>query len=277
MTGRTRRFPTSERVAEEYCRTSFTNYVVYLFHIATYDFARPQIAGGRVLDFGCGTGYGASRISGECREIIGVDISADAIAIATERYDARNLQFKQIGRVEDGPIPFATSSFDAVLSFQVIEHIAEPRVYLREIVRVLRPGGVAIIATPDRRTRLRPRQRPWNRFHVTEYDPKSLEQLIAHDFDQVQFFTMSAERVIFERELQRTQRLRRFTYPFTFPGAPDLWRQFGLRSLKLADTLGQRLRLRQTPSEQFDFDESVITIHPGRALGLNIVAVAHLR
>ena len=70
-------------------------------------------------------------------------------------------------------MPFADASFGAVLSFQVIEHLDRPDAYLAEASRVLAPGGVLLLATPDRATRLYSWQQPWNRFHVTEYDGRA--------------------------------------------------------------------------------------------------------
>ena len=59
--------PTSERVSEEPYRTGpDSDYLIYLFHIATYDFAVPFVSGRHVLDFGCGTGYGTHRIAAAC-------------------------------------------------------------------------------------------------------------------------------------------------------------------------------------------------------------------
>lgn len=269
---------TGERVDEQRYRSNALDYGIYLFHLATYDFARPLVGGGRVLDFGCGTGYGTKHISATCREIVGVDISAEAIAVAAERYVADNLAFRQIERVEVAAAPFDSSSFDAVLSFQVIEHISEPDAYLREIVRLLRPGGVAVFATPDRRTRLGPGQRPWNRFHVTEYDPPSLQSLLARHFDEVDLFTMSAEPRLLGPELRRARRLRFLTYPFTWPGAPEPWRQLGLRTLKAAEAASRRARSKlgthDGDSPDFQIDASAVMVRPGATDGINVLAVA---
>ena len=145
--------PTGERVIEEHYRGSAEDYLIYLFHIVTYDFAMPIVHGARVLDFGCGSGYGTARIASGCDAVIGVDISQDAIAFAGSRYHSENLSYRVVEPVEKAPLPFNDNSFDCVLSFQVIEHVIDPDAYLWEVLRVLRPGGKFIIATPDRSTR----------------------------------------------------------------------------------------------------------------------------
>jgi 2-polyprenyl-3-methyl-5-hydroxy-6-metoxy-1,4-benzoquinol methylase len=157
---------TGERVvAEHYVRTR-ESYLIYIMHIVTYNYARSYVIGKDVLDMGCGTGYGTALIADSCLSISGVDISDEAIAYAKEKYQHPNLAYKTIHKVEDAPLPFADQKFDVVLSFQVIEHISDTRTYLTEIQRVLKPGGVFIVATPDRSTRLLPFQRPWNRYHA---------------------------------------------------------------------------------------------------------------
>src|SRR3954464_15382698 len=140
-----------ERLAVDADRSSESDYLIYLFHVATYDFAIPYVTGRRVLDLGCGTGYGTARVAPVCTDIVGVDISSDAIDAATREFGDR---FRLIEPVERAPLPFADRAFDVVLSFQVIEHVPDARAYLGEIDRVLTDDGVFLCATPDRGTRL---------------------------------------------------------------------------------------------------------------------------
>src|SRR5690606_4123973 len=75
----------------------------------------------------------------------------------------------------------ADNSFDTVVSFQVIEHIKDDRLFLQEIHRVLRPGGIAMITTPNRSMSLT--RNPW---HVREYLPAELKGLVAGIFPRVE-------------------------------------------------------------------------------------------
>jgi SAM-dependent methyltransferase len=194
--------------------------------------------------------------------------------------------------VDDGPLPFADGSFDVVLSFQVIEHVPDPGRYLAEARRVLTDDGVMIVATPDRRTRLLPGQRPWNRYHLAEYAPHELSAMLCRQFGQVELNGMSADEAIIGRELARSRALKWATLPFTFPGAPERLRQAGLGRLKSVKAWMRRgdAAMRQSPGipegngggaghvpvapAYYPYDETAITIGPGRYPSVNIVAVA---
>lgn len=264
---------TSERVIEEHYVLSRESYLIYLMHVATYNNAIEYISGKEVLDLGCGTGYGTALIADKCTSICGVDISDEAVAYATEKYRAHNLAYKTIRKVEDAPLPFDDSSFDVVLSFQVIEHIPDPATYLEEIRRVLRPGGIFIVATPDRATRLLPLQRPWNKFHVHEYSDRELVGLVSRYFSDVQLLNMSGTRYILDMELMRTKRLMWLTLPFTFPLVPERFRILGLGFLMRLKEMCSRTPIDTAPSA-YEFDIDDIRIGEGLSPSVNLIVRA---
>lgn len=245
--------------------------MIYLCHLATYDFAAPFAAGNRVLDFGCGTGYGTHRLSGGCASIVGVDISDDAVAFAQERYHAPNLSYQAIRPLPEHQAPFDEGSFDVITSFQVVEHIWEVASYVDELHRLLAPGGTAIVATPDRATRLFRGQRPWNRYHVVEYDDASFRQVLRARFPSVEMHYMGAEPDVEALELRRARLLRLATYPITFPSAPERWRARGLDLLKALQTR----RSRTAPATPIDhgFDLDAVHLSSVPRPSLNLVAV----
>jgi SAM-dependent methyltransferase len=110
--------------------------------------ALPQGACGNLLEAGCGTGIEAANLLrlAPGLKIHGVDISSVLLADATARPDATNALFYQAALEQ---LPFADCVFDYISSHEVIEHVEDPAVVLREFWRVLKPGGVCAIATPN--------------------------------------------------------------------------------------------------------------------------------
>src|SRR3546814_14268249 len=105
-----------------------------------------------------------------------MDVAGYAIAYAKSHYTNENLHFLKVQA--DSPLPYPAASFDVVLSFQVIEHVLDDDAYLREARRILKPGGTLVVITPDRKNRLLPGQKPWNRWHVREYGMSDLVERI---------------------------------------------------------------------------------------------------
>jgi SAM-dependent methyltransferase len=266
--------PTGERLIEEMYLDSPERYLIYLFHIATYKFARIYTDGKVVLDYGCGSGYGTNLIAASCKNIIGVDIAREAIEYAKSRYQANNLAYRQIEKAHKSPLPFADATFDTVLSFQVIEHIAEANSYLSEIYRVLKPGGTFLCATPDRSTRfLIPWQKPWNIWHVHEYDGAGLKQALSPFFPSLELLHMGGTADVLKIELRRTQKIMWLTLPFTLPFIPEAIRTTALKWLKrLASQRKSKHKMAARPV--FSFGESDIRIAPEVSPSVNLIAVA---
>jgi SAM-dependent methyltransferase len=261
----------SERVTESDSCSDPISYLIYCCHTATYDFARAQLSG-RVLDFGCGTGYGTRRLADNVASVVGVDVGRGAIEYARTTYCHPNLDYRAID--PSSPLPFDDASFDAVVSFQVIEHVADPVGYLQEMRRVLRPGGCAMVATPDRTTRLFAHQRPWNEFHLVEYDAAGLEALIAPIFPELTMQYLHAADEVAQLELDRTRRLRALTLPWTFPGAPEWWRVGGMRALKALQGRGGRQgSAGDSPAVEFGFGPEAVWVDSNPHGALTLVAV----
>lgn len=128
-----------------------------------------ELVHGDVLEIGTGTGYGVSLLAEKCRKLITVDKTFHSSLFAF--HFAENVGFR---RMSVPPLDFPDESFDCVATFQVIEHIAKDRELIREIVRVLRPGGRLIVSTPNRLMSLT--RNPW---HVREYTADEFRALLA--------------------------------------------------------------------------------------------------
>lgn len=174
---------TTERIDPEQWFSTRHEYLLYLRHLFAYEFARTLLKPEhKVLEVGSGEGYGSALLARSATLVFGLDIDAATVEHAAAKYGSEHIEF----RTYDGTrMPFADSEFDAVVSFQVVEHVRDVAPYLAEIRRVLLPGGLFVLTTPNRLYRLRPGQRPWNRFHLREYDPDGLRTELDTIFPKV--------------------------------------------------------------------------------------------
>jgi len=103
---------------------------------------------GRTLDVGCGTGSAFPMLRAREFDVVGIDLSSRMIAFAKQRYaDDRGIQ---LSRGDAEFLPFAAASFDAVTCLGVFESLPDYTPALREIARVLRPGGLLVLSIPNR-------------------------------------------------------------------------------------------------------------------------------
>jgi SAM-dependent methyltransferase len=170
---------------------------IVAIHLKRYEFARPWCRGGEVLDAGCGVGYGTANLAEEAVRIVGVDLSEEAIAYARDRHARPNVEFV-VGDL--AALDLADASFDAVCAFEVIEHLPEPERFVREMRRVLRPGGVLLVSTPHVE---RTDTAPANPFHVAEYSAADLERLLGSAFASVELYGQRRLQTARHRLFQR--------------------------------------------------------------------------
>lgn len=116
-------------------------------HIQRYRFAIRKIGSNKkVLDLGCGTGYGSGLLYKEGNEVYGIDVSQKAVDYAKRNYPGPKYICCSAER-----LPFKNNYFDAVILFDVIEHVGNPERTLDEIYRVLKEDGDLFISTPNTR------------------------------------------------------------------------------------------------------------------------------
>ena len=152
---------------------------IWYEHLHRYAFARQFCEGAAVLDAACGEGYGAALLAPAARQVTGVDLSAEAVSHAQARYgDRENLDFR---RADCTDLPFEDNTFDLVVSFETLEHLAEQSTMLAEFRRVLKEKGLLILSSPDR-AEYSERQGFENPFHVRELYRSELEALVAESF-----------------------------------------------------------------------------------------------
>ena len=155
-------------------------------HMARYNFAARLTRGKRVLDAGCGAGYGSAELAQSAERVTGVDIAPEAVEFARAHYERPNLTFEQASCTE---LPFDDGSFDLVVAFEVIEHLEDWKGFLREVRRVLAPAGQLIVSTPNKLyyTESRGAQGA-NPFHVHEFDFDEFTRELKEVFPHVSMF-----------------------------------------------------------------------------------------
>jgi len=166
-------------------------------HWHRYALARPLAAGRRVLDAACGEGYGSALVAAAgAREVLGLDLGAEAVAHARARYGGRpGLRFEQADATALDALPDA--SFDLVLSFETLEHVEAQERLLDGFARLLAPGGLLLVSTPDRRT-YTDLTGEVNPHHVRELYRDEFESLLAPRFPAVRLF---GQKLLFQSVL----------------------------------------------------------------------------
>jgi SAM-dependent methyltransferase len=142
-------------------------------HEAAYLQLAPRCRGAVVLEAGCGEGYGAHRLASVARRVVALDYDALTVAHVAARYPAvAAVRGNLVG------LPLADSCLDVVVNLQVIEHLWDQPGFLAECARVLRPGGVLLISTPNRITFSPGSDTPLNPFHTRELTAAELDSLV---------------------------------------------------------------------------------------------------
>lgn len=153
--------------------------VTFQQSLFAYQAVRERAVGRRVLDVGSGEGYGSAYLAEAAKEVVGLDYSARANREAGERYPLPNLHFVTAD-IFDLPASLKEQRFDLVCSFQVIEHMRDQDRFLEVLGGLLSPGGTAAISTLNRL-----RFTAFNPFHVREFSPTELEEIMKRHFRKV--------------------------------------------------------------------------------------------
>lgn len=147
-------------------------------HWHRYAWARGLVRDKDVLDCACGEGYGSHLLADAARSVVGVDVDSKAVEHARSRYSADHLSFQQADALD---LPFEDDRFDVVVSFETLEHLAEHDELLAGFRRVLKPDGVLLLSSPDKRT-YSDLTGYANEFHVRELYRDELEALLDRHF-----------------------------------------------------------------------------------------------
>ncbi|HSZ70430.1 MAG TPA: methyltransferase domain-containing protein [Solirubrobacteraceae bacterium] len=173
-----------EGVPERFVPAEMHGELVEAEHMARYQWASAFCAGRRVLDAGCGVGYGAHLLKrAGASEVLAVDISEAIIEVAGN--DAPDGVVCEVADLR--ALGYLDDSFDLVVCFEVIEHVDEQDRVLDQLARVLRPGGLLLISSPNRG-----RYVPGNPHHRREYVPSELRVALESRFGAVRLLAQHA-------------------------------------------------------------------------------------
>jgi GT2 family glycosyltransferase/SAM-dependent methyltransferase len=148
-------------------------------HMHRYLWAAQLVGGRRVLDLGSGEGFGAAILADRAKEIVGIDVDELTVEHARLNWSSSTLSFEVASALDLSA--FETDSFDAVVAFEIIEHLSDQSRMLAEVGRVLANDGLLIISTPDRRLYSEASGQE-NPFHERELTSEEFSSLLGETF-----------------------------------------------------------------------------------------------
>lgn len=186
------------KTAERVSRDVTDNYVFQRSKLAYVEAAKR--VEGHILEIGTGTGYGVDIIAPHAERYVTID-KCRSVELGQM---PSNVEFLQCAVP---PLPFEDASFDYVVSFQVIEHIKRDKEFVKEVYRVLKPGGKFIVSTPNAPMSLT--RNPW---HIREYTPEQFSGLLSIFADVEAMGVGGNERVwsYYEKNKESVRRIMRF-------------------------------------------------------------------
>jgi len=195
-----KRYDESWRYGLSSGREEYGNLQTNLEFLAEINLLKP---GDKILEIGCGIGSIVFALSEKGYDITGIDISSEAIVYGLKKYGNIRLQVQAAES-----LPYENESFDVVLSFDLLEHIARVDKHIREVFRVLRTGGYYLFQTPNKYSNiiwetLQSRSLRWRHYHPSLHSPKQLlHRLCKHGFE-VRFVKMNPINKFTLRKLKK--------------------------------------------------------------------------
>ena len=202
----------------------------YCQYRAVYEYAWGFVRAKRVLDAGCGEGYGANLLAQKAKQVIAIDSDKKAIQQARRRYQKPNLIFqeKEVSQLKES----ARCSFDVVCCFQVIEHLKDPVGFLCDVGKILSDSGLLLISTPNRQKTFV----DWP-YHEREYTADEFRDLLLTVFEDVTLYALHASPRMHQfREIQARNVMRIFKWDLL-----QLRKWLPLRLLQISFDIGGRV------------------------------------
>lgn len=157
---------------------------IFLEHFHRYAVVLDAVKGRDVLDIASGEGYGSAMLAKVANSVTGVDISAEAVAHAHNKYQMKNLRYIEGNAAK---INLPDNSYDVIVSFETIEHLSQQDEVISEFSRVLRPDGMLVLSSPNRPI-YQKECGSNNEFHIKELDFSELDHLLKKKFEFVEYY-----------------------------------------------------------------------------------------
>jgi 2-polyprenyl-3-methyl-5-hydroxy-6-metoxy-1,4-benzoquinol methylase len=159
-------------VPESVVPGDITGQATLFLHVQRYEFAAKHVTGKRLLDIACGVGYGTHLMADKVNTIdkaLGVDLSHSAVMYAIQNYGNERVLFLE----HDAMIFADKEGFDSIVSVETLEHVAKPAMLVKQLIELLRPGGVFIASVPTTPST------DVNPFHAHDFTERSFRNMVA--------------------------------------------------------------------------------------------------
>lgn len=162
--------------------------LIYAEHMTRYLAAKAIVKDKVVLDIASGSGYGTKLLAESARFVYGVDVNEAAVDYSKKNYGSKNIKYL----VGDGEsIPLEDNSVDVVITLETIEHIKDYKKFLKEVGRILKEDGLAIVSTPND-----VEFAEGNHFHLHEFKYEELTALLKDHFKNIDSYFQSTWKYV---------------------------------------------------------------------------------
>ena len=194
-------------MAERTDPTQKRNHPFYCQYRAVYEYATQFTQTQRVLDVGCGEGYGAHLLAQHAKEVVAIDRDKKTIQQAQQRYALPTLHFhtQNVSELSKSP----PDSFNVVCCFHVIEHLKAPVSFLTEVgKRLSEPSGILLISTPNRQSPFRRSTGLEWPYHEREYTADEFHELLSAHFKDVKLYALQGSSRVHQFQDIRARHIR---------------------------------------------------------------------
>jgi len=220
---------------------------------------------GDILEIGCGQGRGVELLLARVRTYTGIDKIAKVVNKLKALFPKGDFRQAVIPPLED----FADNSFDFVVSFQVIEHIKDDDLFMKEIHRVLKPGGKALLTTPNIKLSLS--RNPW---HIREYTGNELTSLAGKYFQNVEMMGIAGNKKVMDYHEQNrasVNKLMRFDFLNLQYRLPSFLLKIPYEIMNRWNR-GSLQKSNSSLVDEISYDDYILSANPDTSLDLFLVA-----